>query len=158
MVDTQLDSTSAARVLYFLFLVKDTLNILCQRERLFFNKTFVPGENNEVGDTSYKKKDPAEQASTLEDSSEKQRSRHIRHILHILVCSSLPRRRVPRAQKQALSGLNILEQARKKPWTDDTWGCLHLSSGGRRDEEHGGCPSDTKQNGPKTREYPKPLI
>ena len=46
------------------------------------------------------------------------------------MCRSLPRRRVPRAQHPAMSGLHsIYEQAhtRRKQRTDNTWGCLHPS-------------------------------
>ena len=42
---------------------------------------------------------------------------------------------------------SIYEQAHQKQRTDNSWGCLHHSSGGSRDEEKVGGPSDTKPKG-----------
>ena len=61
-----------------------------------------------------------------------------------------------------MSGLNsIYEHAHNGSRTDNTNLGMLASFVGvytSRDEEQGGCPSDTKRKGPKTREYPMPLF
>ena len=58
------------------------------------------------------------------------------------MCSTRSPRRVPLAQKQAMSGFSsIYDETHKNQRMDHTWGCLNPSSGGSCYEEKRDCPS-----------------